>query len=1104
MKPEEITNLYFGHDHVKLLHANLQGVEKHRIHVKGLIGSSPAFIGFALSRLLTGHQIFIFSDKESAAYFYNDLETLTGEHSQELKTKKILFYPAVKNANTFSSHTDNTDILLQTDVLKKLYSEKKHIIVTYSDAVFEKVIAPDFFSDNTLKLMRGEQVSIDFITELLIEYHFERTDFVIEPGQFTIRGGIIDVYSFASEFPFRIEFSGNEIESIRSFDPTSQLSIKQLDELTIVPNIKNENKKIELISFFSYLAEDAVVWMDDAGLIYDNIRKLYEKKLTDLNGLSDIECMRDLQKFSLVDFSNHSCFESPTTIEFDMSPQPPFNKNFDLLINHLETNSKNGYRNIILADNRKQIDRIQTIISDIQEKRENLSDITFTAIKLSVHEGFIDNTLKIACYTDHQIFERHHHYRLKDSLKAKESITMKELYNLKKGDYITHIDHGIGVYDGLEKIDINGKQQEAIRLIYKDSDILYISIHSLHRIAKYIGSEGTPPSLHRLGSNVWNKIKIKTKQKVKDIARDLIKLYACRKASQGFSFTPDTYLQYELEASFIYEDTPDQLKATRDVKRDMEAAFPMDRLICGDVGFGKTEIAIRAAFKAVTDSKQVAVLVPTTILAIQHYKTFNDRLKEFPCKVEFINRFKSVKQQKQIIKDLKEGKIDILIGTHRIISKDIEFKDLGLIIVDEEQKFGVSAKEKLKQLKINVDTLTLTATPIPRTLQFSLMGSRDLSIINTPPPNRYPIHTELHVFNEDIIRDAVQYELDRGGQVFIVHNRIQSIGFIAEMIRNLCPQATITIGHGQMEGHELEKIMIDFIDGEYDVLVATTIIESGLDIPNVNTIVIHDAQNFGLSDLHQLRGRVGRTNKKAFCYLIAPPSTVLTDEARKRLKAIEEFSDLGSGFNIAMRDLDIRGAGNILGAEQSGFIAEIGYETYQKILEEAIHELKEDEFKELYASEQQEVFVRDCTIETDLEILIPDQYVNHVAERLSLYKELDNINTDDELDQFEKRITDRFGPVPPQTQEMFKAIRLRRLAANLGFEKIVLKKGIFIGTFISNKDSAYFQSEQFNKILVFLQKFPHNCRMRESGNKLSMVIDNIKSVDDSVRILNEI
>jgi len=797
-------------------------------------------------------------------------------------------------------------------------------------------------------------------------------------------------------------------------------------------------------------------------------------------------------------------FEEAESISYRMQPQPSFNKNFDLLTDTLAGHTALGITNIILSDNPAQLKRLYHIFEDIRFTRGKTGDFRFETYGLSLHEGFCDDDIRIACFTDHQIFERYHKYMLREGFKSKEAFTLKDMYGLKPGDYVTHIDHGIGRYDGLEKIDVNGREQEAMRLIYQNNDLLYVSIHSLHRIAKYVGKEGKPPVLNRLGSNAWNRLKEKTKKKVKDIAKDLIKLYAERKSAEGFAYTPDTYLQHELEASFIYEDTPDQLKATQDVKKDMEAGYPMDRLVCGDVGFGKTEVAIRAAFKAVTESRQVAVLVPTTILAMQHYSTFSSRLGDFPCRVEYVSRFKSRKELTRIIKELEAGKVDILIGTHRLISEDIKFKDLGLLIIDEEQKFGVAAKERLRKLKVNVDTLTLTATPIPRTLQFSLMGARDLSIINTPPPNRYPIQTELHTFDEGVIRNAIHQEVDRGGQVFIVHNRIQDIYDLAGKIQRYCPSVRIAVAHGQMQGHQLEKIMVDFIEGLYDVLVSTTIIESGLDIPNVNTIIINESQNYGLSDLHQLRGRVGRTNKKAFCYLISPPVSVLTDEARKRLKALEEFSNLGSGFNIAMRDLDIRGAGNILGAEQSGFIAEVGFEMYQKIIDEAILELKETEFKDLYADElKQERPVKECQIETDMAILIPDDYVTSIHERLNLYKELDSIEKEEDLEKFTLNLTDRFGAVPPQTVDLVDTIRLRWLAREIGFDKIALKKEKFTGFFAAGQESPYYQSEMFTNILRYVQRNPSKCRMREAGTRLTLSFFSITTVGAAIAVLKE-
>jgi transcription-repair coupling factor (superfamily II helicase) len=992
------------------------------------------------------------------------------------------------------------------------------LVVTYPEALAEKVVSKAYLKRNTLRLGLGESLSIDFVIDLLTEYNFEREDFVVEPGQFSIRGGIVDVFSYTNDRPYRIEFFGDDVESIRTFDPSNQLSIDRLDHITITPNVQDRALKEKREAFLNYVGRNAVIWVNDLAYCIDKIGKEFDKAekafatlSTDIKHLEPAELFSsadgfkgDILSHALIEFGSHFLMKEGQTLNFQMQPQPSFNKNFDLLLQNLDENTKSGISNLILADNPKQTERIQTIFSDLKANRGMADDaLNFDILNLALHEGFVDRGNQLACYTDHQIFERYHKYRIRDGYAGKQAITMKEIYDLQPGDYVTHIDHGIGRFDGLEKIENNGRQQEAIRLIYQNSDILYISIHSLHRISKYVGKEGTVPSLNKLGSNAWNKLKTKTKQRVKDIAKDLIKLYAERKAADGFSFNPDTYMQHELEASFIYEDTPDQVKSTADVKRDMEKSYPMDRLVCGDVGFGKTEIAIRAAFKAVADSKQVAVLVPTTILALQHNKTFGERLKEFPCRVDYINRFKSAKEQTQTLKDLADGKIDILIGTHRIVSQDVKFKDLGLMIIDEEQKFGVATKEKLKKMKVNVDTLTLTATPIPRTLQFSLMGARDLSVINTPPPNRYPVQTELHVFGEETIRDAIHFELSRGGQVFFVHNRVNNILEVAGMIQRLVPDAKIAIGHGQLDGHKLEKIMLDFVEGYYDVLIATTIIESGLDIPNVNTILINEAQNYGLSDLHQLRGRVGRTNKKAFCYLLAPPLSVLTDEARKRLKAIEEFSDLGSGFNIAMRDLDIRGAGNILGAEQSGFISEIGFEMYQRILDEAIIELKESDFKGLYEDQEpvNKAYVKECLIETDLEIMLPDSYITNITERLSLYKELDGLEAEEDLLKFQEKLIDRFGQVPQQTQELLNTIRLRRMARSLGFEKISLRNGIMSATFITNKESPFYQSNIFSVVLQFIQIYHKTCRMKEVNEKLSLSFKDVDSVSKAILAL---
>ena len=1119
---EKLLQFYSTDQRIASLSAILSNTTERvpRIHLKGLTGSSASLSVAAAFLASPRVHLVVLTDKESAVYFCNDLENLLGEAETAFHKKRVLLFPTSYKRPYEIEKTDNSNVLMRTEVLKRLSTRAKNtVVVTWPEALSEKVVTKNYLEKSTLHLRCNEAIDMDFMYDALEEYGFERVDFVVEPGQVAIRGGIIDVFSFTNDYPYRIEFEDDAVASIRTFDPASQLSVDKLDHITIVPNVQDRVLHEKRESFLEFVPERSILWFHDLTFAIDRLEQEFQKaKMAFENLESSISHLepeelfvgretmsRSIAGFPVVEFGKHFVLRPDLGIEFGAAPQPSFNKNFDLLLDNLRENTEAGIRNILLADSPKQVERIYAILDDLLKNRGlNPEEINYSSINLSLHEGFVDREAGIACYTDHQIFERYHKFRLRESFSGKQAITLKELYDLKPGDYVTHIDHGVGRYDGLEKITNNGKVQEAIRIIYANEDLLYVSIHSLHRISKYTGKEGHIPSLDRLGSNSWNKLKAKTKARVKDIAKDLIKLYAERRAGKGFAFAPDTYLQHELEASFIYEDTPDQVKSTADVKADMEQYFPMDRLICGDVGFGKTEIAIRAAFKAVNDSKQVAVLVPTTILALQHYKTFRDRMRDMPCKVDYINRFKSSREQNETLKQLEEGRLDILIGTHRLLSADVKFKDLGLMIVDEEQKFGVAAKEKLKQMKVNVDTLTLTATPIPRTLQFSLMGARDLSIINTPPPNRYPIQTELHVFNEEVIRDAVAYELSRGGQVFFVNNRIQNIHEVAGVVQRLVPDARIAVGHGQMEGAKLERIMVDFVDGEYDVLVSTTIVESGLDIPNANTIIINDAHHYGLSDLHQLRGRVGRANRKAFCYLLAPPLSVLTDEARKRLKAIEEFSEIGSGFNIAMRDLDIRGAGNILGAEQSGFITEIGFEMYQKILDEALQELRQTEFRDLYAMEEQKIFVRECQIETDLEILIPDDYVSSNVERMSLYKELDSLETEESLAVFQEKMIDRFGPVPPETQELFNTIRLRKLAKDLGIEKLMLRNGAMTAYFVSNQESPYYQSETFTAVLKYVQQNAASCRMKEAVGKLTLTFREVSSVMEGLIRLRKI
>ncbi len=1087
---------------------------------RGLNGSAVSFLIESLTRATSKSVLLMASDKEKAAYLLNDLEELMPEHD-------ILFFPETYRQPYQVEKTTNANIQERAEVLSHLARPAfKGIIVTYPQALCEKVTLKKQLHQNTLQIKKGEKLSIDFISEFLNSYKFQQVDFVFEPGQFSVRGGIIDIYSFANEFPYRIELFGNDVEAIKTFDPASQLSNSNFDFVTILPNINSSifsEEKALLLNYFD--TENTLVFIDDIKYASDIFDRKFESAVKAYDAYqSEIKQMRpenlfagsgelleQVKQFQVVEFGI-SAVLSKETIDFNQKPQPAFNKNFDLLLDNLKSNRAKGYKNYFLTDNIRQSDRLISIFNDLLAKEHRSYESVIECVAVNVHEGFIDEDLKIAIYTDHQVFERYHRFKLKEvKNKSAEAFTLKELLMLNPGDYVTHIDHGIGRFAGLQKLNINGKIQESVKLLFRDNDILYVSIHSLHRISKFSSKEGQVPRIDKLGSSTWQTLKNKTKKNVKELAYDLIKLYAERKARPGHPFPQDNYLQHELEASFLYEDTPDQVKVTADVKRDMERPHPMDRLVCGDVGFGKTEIAIRAAFKAVCDSKQVAILVPTTILAYQHFKTFKDRLSGLPCNVEYVNRFRSTKEQKEIFQKLSEGKIDILIGTHKLVGKEVKFKDLGLLIIDEEQKFGVGVKDKLKTFKANVDSLTLTATPIPRTLQFSLMGARDLSVITTPPPNRYPVQTELHVFDEELIRDAVSTELNRGGQVFFVHNKVQNIRDIAGMIQRLVPDARIAIGHGQMDGDKLEDVMLGFMEGDYDVLVATTIIESGLDISNANTIIINEAHNFGLSDLHQMRGRVGRSNKKAFCYLLAPSQILLTDEARKRLKAIVDFSDLGSGFQIAMRDLDIRGAGNLLGGEQSGFINDMGFDTYMKILNEAIEELKEeawyqeavgDETTDRSAFSRQ--FVKETVVDTDLQLLIPDNYVSSLTERLVLYRELDNITREEELIAFENNLRDRFGPVPEEAAELINVVRMRWKAMRLGFEKITLKNRKMLCYFLTKKNSDYFSTSIFQGALLFAQKYPNLCTLKEQNNKLFLTVEDVSAVKRATAVLNQI
>jgi transcription-repair coupling factor (superfamily II helicase) len=1073
------------------------------IHWKGLVGSARGLCAAALSDQIPGHHLFILPDKEEAAYFLNDLEGLFPDD------KRILFYPASYRVPYQLEDTDNANVVSRAEVLERINNGTNVRVVTYPQALFEKVPTQKKLSDNTLRVEVGKNYSIDLINELLLEYHFDRVDFVYEPGQFSIRGGIVDVFSYANDNPFRIEFFGDEVESIRTFDAGNQLSLVNHKHFNIIPNVQGQLNLEGNGSFFEFLGQHVTIWSSSVEQLSAIIDKEYTRAVKIHSELSDTvkrtlpgdlymhptEIQQVLEDHGTIEWGPDYHFKPDLTCTFDFLPQPSFNKNFDLLRSDLAAHAENGFTNLIFSNQPKQIDRLFQIFEDIGGGTD------FKPMPLALHEGFIAPSLKLTCYTDHQLFERYHRFRLKEGFRqAKQALTLKEIYNLQKGDYVTHIDHGVGQFSGLETIDVNGKPQEAIRLLYKDGDVLYVGIHSLHRISKFTGKDGSVPKMNKLGTQAWATLKNKTKKKIKELAFDLIQLYAKRKSQPGFAFHEDTYLQNELEASFMYEDTPDQLKATQAIKEDMESPTPMDRLICGDVGFGKTEVAIRAAFKAATDGKQVAVLVPTTILSMQHYRSFKERLKDFPVTVDYVNRFKSAKESSETVKKLAEGKIDILIGTHAIVAERIKFKDLGLMIIDEEQKFGVSVKDKLKTLRATVDTLTLTATPIPRTLQFSLMGARDLSIINTPPPNRQPVLTEIIQFNEEIIRDAVAYEVSRGGQVFFVNNRLANIKEISGMLQRLCPGVRVGIGHGQMDGQQLEKVMMDFINGEYDVLLATTIIESGIDISNANTIIINDAHNFGLSDLHQLRGRVGRSNKKGFCYLVAPKFSILTSDSRKRLEALVQFSDLGSGFNIAMKDLDIRGAGNMLGGEQSGFISEIGFEMYQKILNEAIEELRENEFKELFderTTDSMLQFVKDCNMETDLEVRIPDDYVNNVAERLSLYQEMDNLQDEAALEKFAATLIDRFGPLPRQVKELVLSFKMRWLAEELGIERLVIKSGKMVGYFLANPQSPFFETDAFQTLLQNALKLGDKCRLAEQNGRLRIVFAHISHIRDA-------
>lgn len=1116
-----------------LQNTSVQNPEK--VHLKGLVGSALSIVISEAFKTAGTPYLLVFDDKEEAAYYLNDLEQLVND-------KDVLFYPGSYRRPYQIEETDNANVLLRAEVLNRINSRKKPaILVTYPDALFEKVVTKKELEKNTLKISVGNDLSIDFVNEVLFEYQFKRVDFVTEPGDFSVRGGIVDVFSFSHNQPYRIEFFGDEVDSIRTFDVETQLSTERIKKVNIIPNVANKFIEEKRESFLKYIPSKTTVFLKNASILFSRIDDFYEKANIAFNTLSTelkhsspdaLFCNSELLKRQLIEyrvvefgtsayFSDTGAFEVPSsdftsnemspraqsrgfhTIQFHTKPQPSFNKQFNILIEDLNENHKNGITNYIACVSEQQAKRFHDIFDDHEE------EVHYKTVILSLYQGFIDEEHSIVVYTDHQIFNRYHKFHLKNGYAKKQAITLKELTNLEIGDYVTHIDHGIGRFGGLQKIDVEGKKQEAIKLVYGERDVLYLSIHSLHKITKFNGKDGKPPKVYKLGSKAWKTLKQKTKSRVKEIAFNLIQLYAKRRLRKGFQYAPDSYLQHELEASFIYEDTPDQVSSTADIKADMESERPMDRLVCGDVGFGKTEVAIRAAFKAVDNGKQVAVLVPTTILAYQHYRTFRERLKDFPVTVDYINRFRTAKEKRFTLEHLEQGKVDIIIGTHQLANKAVKFKDLGLLIVDEEQKFGVAVKDKLKTLKENVDVLTLTATPIPRTLQFSLMAARDLSVINTAPPNRYPIESRVIRFNEEVIRDAVSYEIQRGGQVFFIHNRIENIKEVAGMVQRLVPDAKVAVGHGQMEGKKLEELMLSFMNGGFDVLVSTTIVESGLDVPNANTIFINNANNFGLSDLHQMRGRVGRSNKKAFCYFITPEHSAMTTDARKRISALEQFTELGSGFNIAMKDLEIRGAGDLLGGEQSGFINDIGFDTYQKILNEAIEELKENEFADLYKDDgKPKQYVKEVTIDTDFELLFPDDYVNNITERLNLYTKLNALKTEEELTVFESEIVDRFGELPSQVSDLLDSVRLKWMATKLGVEKVIMKQGKLINYFIQDKQSQFYQSDAFSKVLHYVQNNPGTCKMKEkqtrNGLRLLLTFENVKNTNQALTILNTI
>ena len=1081
------------------------------VHLEELVGGALPFYASAVVARCGGAHVFVAEDRDAAAYLLNDFYNLLDE-------ERVCFFPSSYKHSAANGVEDPQGVVQRTATMNALrgFAGKGYLVVcTYPEALAERIVDAEALNRGTIAVRVGDRISIEVLEQELVDAAFTRVDFVYEPGQYSVRGGIVDVFSFSESKPYRLDFFGDEVDSIRRFNISSQLSADKLERVEIIPDLNTAVQSAARVSLARFAGADAAFWFYDADYVLRRVNDVRRRTLADMEQPERIDSLLTSRNGLLSDLAASRLFllrdnvaERPATakVTFSTSPQPKFNKNFEMLADDMIRNALRGYDTYILSENKAQVERLENIFHQIGR-----GQAVVRAVATTLHEGFVDNDLKLCLYTDHQIFDRYQRYRINGEIRRDEQMTVAELNQLRPGDYVVHIDHGVGRFDGLVKIAAgDGRMQEAIKLVYKDGDVLFVNVHSLHRISRYKSGDGEPPKVYKLGNGAWQKLKNATKKAVKDISRELIALYAKRKASKGYAFSHDSYLQHELEASFRWEDTPDQQSATAAIKKDMESDQPMDRLVCGDVGFGKTEVAIRAAFKAAVDGKQVAVLVPTTILALQHYRSFTERLRDFPVRVEYINRTKSTKEVSQIREDLASGKIDILIGTHKMLGKQIVFRDLGLLIIDEEQKFGVAAKEKLTEMSVSVDTLTLTATPIPRTLQFSLMGSRDLSVISTPPPNRQPILTESHVFSEEIIRDAVEAELARGGQVYFVHNRVEDLPALQGLITRLCPKARVAVGHGKMPAEQLEKLIMDFIYGEFDVLVSTTIVENGIDIPNANTIIVDNAQNFGLSDLHQLRGRVGRSNQKGYCYLLSPPDELLSSDARRRLRAIEEFSDLGSGFNIAMQDLDIRGAGNLLGAEQSGFIADIGFETYQKIMNEAVAELRAEglHVPGLSDGEQEVVeqmrFIDDAHIDIEVEAALPDAYVSQQAERLKLYRELDSTKDEEALQAFESRLADRFGPLPRAAKELLNVVRLRWEAIRLGMERVKVKNGLMIVHFVGEENSPFYKSEAFMTLLQRVTQRPDRFVLKQHNNRLAMTVRDVKDVEDAYKTLQQL